>query len=381
MNVLFIVNTFPVNNNSSSGVFNLRAAKSLDKLNSLQIIHLRGWLPGRPLKRQVSVYGFHVLQVFLPFYDRFHPLLTLLQLSIGKLILWQVLKKEIQEVEMIHSVGASLAGVLSAFISKKTDCPHIAQCIGSDVNVDLPSLSKYLKNWTSNVSMFTTNSLDLQKSVYRLYPEARVQTIYRGIDVDLFKPIPIKRNDHVKFLFIGGICDRGVGSYHRDLKGAITLLQSIERLMMRTGKFKVYLGGPCSSDYPEFTRQVEEHVQVVGSLSQQEIIVWMQNVDCVLIPSRLEGLPNVAVEASSCGTTIIGCDTGGMSEIVQDKITGFLIPTGDNEQLADRMKDIIDNKNLSMEMGARARNFVLEKFRDSSFVREYNELYNSLAIR
>lgn len=82
----------------------------------------------------------------------------------------------------------------------------------------------------------------------------------------------------------------------------------------------------------------------------------------LLVPSRSEGLPNVALEAMDHGLAIVATSVGGVPEIVRDGVTGFLVASEDSSQMAERIVTILGDPELSRRMGAQGRTDVTSRF-------------------
>ena len=76
--------------------------------------------------------------------------------------------------------------------------------------------------------------------------------------------------------------------------------------------------------------------------------------------SELLGL--VALEAMASGTPVIASHVGGLPEVVQDGVTGFLVPPGDVDALRERLDQLLRDPALAQRLGANARELVLERF-------------------
>jgi glycosyltransferase involved in cell wall biosynthesis len=85
----------------------------------------------------------------------------------------------------------------------------------------------------------------------------------------------------------------------------------------------------------------------------------MQEFDIVANASSREGLPLVLIEAMSVGRPIVATAVGGVPEVVVDGMTGFLVPPGDSDQLADRLLRLIADASLREQLGRRG----LERYR------------------
>jgi glycosyltransferase involved in cell wall biosynthesis len=96
--------------------------------------------------------------------------------------------------------------------------------------------------------------------------------------------------------------------------------------------------------------------------------------DLLVIPSRQDNLPNTGVEAHSCGTPVVGFNIGGLPDIVNHKITGYLAEPFDVTDLAQGIKWVLDNKKKSA-LSENARKHAIEKFSYPVIARQYKKIY------
>jgi phosphatidylinositol alpha-1,6-mannosyltransferase len=115
--------------------------------------------------------------------------------------------------------------------------------------------------------------------------------------------------------------------------------------------------------------ELSEWVRLTGALPRSEVIGYLQQADVFALPvhTRLaglnpEGLGLAALEAAACGLPVIVGDSGGAPETVRHGVTGFVIPPGDDQQLAARLSWLLDNPQLAQEMGIRGRRRVCAHF-------------------
>ncbi len=108
---------------------------------------------------------------------------------------------------------------------------------------------------------------------------------------------------------------------------------------------------------------------LIGALPRAGVIEQLQQASVFALPVRTrlaglnpEGLGLATLEAASCGLPVIVGDSGGAPETVQDGDTGFVVPSGDHQQLAERLSWLLDNPQLAQEMGARGRGHVCAHF-------------------
>jgi glycosyltransferase involved in cell wall biosynthesis len=72
----------------------------------------------------------------------------------------------------------------------------------------------------------------------------------------------------------------------------------------------------------------------------------------------MDGIPTVIYEAMSLGRPVIASKISGIPEVVKHQVNGYLINPQNSQELAERMKDILHNPEISYQMGKRGRNFV-----------------------
>ena len=77
-----------------------------------------------------------------------------------------------------------------------------------------------------------------------------------------------------------------------------------------------------------------EYINFINGLSHGDVIEKLSESDLFLLPSVEEGIANAVLEAMALGLPVISTDCGGMSEIIIDNKTGFLVPTRDPEAMA-----------------------------------------------
>jgi len=99
-----------------------------------------------------------------------------------------------------------------------------------------------------------------------------------------------------------------------------------------------------------------ENVEFVGAVPQEDVYSFILGARFVLFPSVwYETFGTVMIEAFACGKPVVASNLGSMAEIVKDKETGFLFTAGDPDDLAARVKLLIDDPTLAIELGRNAR--------------------------
>ena len=99
-----------------------------------------------------------------------------------------------------------------------------------------------------------------------------------------------------------------------------------------------------------------------------------------VLPPYSEGLGRVVFEAMATGTAVIGSQVGGIPEIVEDGVTGFLVQPGDETRLAERLRWILEHPDEAQEMGHRARAFAESFFSTGRYIKGYRQIFDVVQL-
>jgi len=129
-------------------------------------------------------------------------------------------------------------------------------------------------------------------------------------------------------------------------------------------------------------RRLAERLGVAKSLDwlghREDLAALYPQLNVLLIPSRSEGMPNVALEAMSHGLPIVATTVGGVPELIHHGRTGMLVPSGDVAAMSRTVGDLLDDPDQRRSLGQEAQREVRERFsvraRGSALARLYREL-------
>jgi glycosyltransferase involved in cell wall biosynthesis len=390
MHVLFLVSSFPSPDNLNNGAHNFRSIKRTTlALNDTLVIHLRSYNFRRKIIENYTIQGVEVV-AFSFFYLPFAPLIIrLLFLEIYKRFFYLFFKGKInKKFRIIHSAGMSFSGVIASYISKRLGISHLGQCMGSDVNIDLPKMKFYLRlvKFSKYCKLLTCNSEALAKIVSQAFEKNKVTIIYRGVDLNQFCFHSQFIEDSITFVYFGGLVDTAINiGVKMNNKGGVTLLYAWQRLheMMVEGNIKmkinlIFAGPEVSEKRVESIIGSSAHswqIKVVGQLDSSRVLEYLRLSSVVIIPSLAEGLPNIAMEAGAVGRAVVGTEVGGMPEIVKQGKTGFLVCPENTINLAECLLKYIVEPDLIISHGKNARSHIEENFDANTYVENYLNLY------
>ena len=118
---------------------------------------------------------------------------------------------------------------------------------------------------------------------------------------------------------------------------------------------------------------IADHVDLVGEVPHDRVAAYLRDATIVVMPSRFEGLPLVALEAASMGRPIVGTAAPGLSQAVVDGTTGVLVH--DDGDLAAAIEGLIVDRDRARALGVAARVRVEELFSLSACVDGYLDVY------
>lgn len=111
---------------------------------------------------------------------------------------------------------------------------------------------------------------------------------------------------------------------------------------------------------------------------QEEVAPWYAICDAVVLTSANEGTPVTIIEALAAGKPVVVTDVGGVSDVVEEAVTGYLVPAGDTDALAERLRRIAADPPAAARMGAAGRDVVLDRYAVSRLVGDVDALYRRL---
>lgn len=130
-------------------------------------------------------------------------------------------------------------------------------------------------------------------------------------------------------------------------------------------------------DFPEFKLSLVGEGLPEGKLSLVEVKIRMKNCYCLVVPSITEGLPRVILEAMALSKPVIASRVGGIPDLVKDGENGFLFEVGNVQELAEKLRILLSNKEMAVEMGKFGRELIQSRFSNEKYIAKYLEMINA----
>ena len=390
LKVVLLVSGFPSSETPSRSLFNKIGAENLGKLADVSIVQFSLWRPGRKflyIDESNSLYKYYRVSIISPVVTSEKALCY--QYKLFEKTASRKLASIFHSVDVIHSVGAHLSGVLGNKLGKIFSKPNVLQLTGSDVNINLPKLKDYkcfanLMSWTQGVGC---NTRELKERFISLMGEAPYMPIIpNGVNINKFdfSPSIHSSSSAIQFLYLGGLPHYNFGNFGRNLKGGLTLLETwkVNEEAINRLNGRLTFAGP-ESDHEiakEYISKMKypEIIQIPGNYTPEDASACMRKSDVIIIPSMMEGLPNVAMEAGALGKCIIASNVGGLPDIIKHDENGLLVEPGDSVKLGDAILKVLSDRLLLDSFSRRIRDVIVRKFNSDDFAPAYIDLYGKV---
>lgn len=208
-----------------------------------------------------------------------------------------------------------------------------------------------------------------ERKLRDLVPSTRVAMIPNAIDTSAFESSHERTPDNdrpVRLLFVGAT---GKLKGENDLIAALTIAKKAnlnvkasllgygaERLVARCDR----LG-------------ISGLIEHLGPVPMDERIAFYKQADIFILPTYAEAMPISIIEAMAAGLAIISTPVGGIAELIDDGIEGFLIQPGDVRALAEKIAFLTENSDSRLAMGKRARKRARREMNFKAYIKRLRE--------
>jgi glycosyltransferase involved in cell wall biosynthesis len=252
-----------------------------------------------------------------------------------------------------------------------------------------PALGSTTQNDISNKQFRAFQDALAEKEIYYIAPsewiatkaeesavvDGPVETIPNCLDIRQFKPIdqalarkelsiPVESN----VVLTGGI------DINDQRKGGDLLVKSLHHLKEQINTEKTIVmtfGSDSIENVPFETRSL-------GWVDSDKLPYIYSSADVMAVPSRYDNLPQIATEPIACGTPVVAFDTGGLSDIVIDGKTGFLVSEYDCYEFSSRLYYLLSNMGKAEKFGKFARQHAVTSWSFEHIARKHHQLYSSI---
>jgi len=219
------------------------------------------------------------------------------------------------------------------------------------------------------------------------FPAERLETVYNGVDAAALAAAPapgLRRDlrlpdDAVLVGHVGRLAP---------VKGQRELLEALAGLRPRHPDLHVALLGEDQETHGAYRAELDRLTASAGldgavrfAGFRADAPAALQELDVLVLPSWIEGLPLVVLEAMAQGTPVVATAVGGTPEAVVDGETGLLVPPRDPAALSTALERLLGDPDLRRRLGEAGRARVRERFDAAAMERRVLEVYDEVAGR
>jgi len=179
-----------------------------------------------------------------------------------------------------------------------------------------------------------------------------------------------------------GVADGEVLLIHssnlRPLKRIDLLLESVSKIRDRNSFKLLILAGGDFKQFSDDVKRLGLEERIIVRENVLEIEEYLQAADLALYTSESESFCLSILEAMFFGCPSVATNVGGIPEVVEDGLTGLLVPSGDSESIARALNELIADGDRRKRLGENARVEANKRFSSDAIIHRYEELYRRL---
>ena len=200
-----------------------------------------------------------------------------------------------------------------------------------------------------------------------------IRVIHLGIDTKIFFPQPVPKYDQPTILFVGKLVRN---------KGVEELIEAISHLYKEFPGLHLKLVGKADNKYEAYLKEKVQKLGIIGQveftgfINKEHLPEEFSKAHVFAAPSYYEGGPGfVYLEAMACGLPVIGCNGSGIDEIIQQEVTGVLVPPKDVVALTNALSKMLKDHKFSAQMGINARDYILNECDSDQCLKKLENFY------
>ncbi|MGD6803327.1 N-acetyl-alpha-D-glucosaminyl L-malate synthase BshA [Rossellomorea vietnamensis] len=294
-----------------------------------------------------------------------------------------VAKRENLDILHVHyAVPHAVCAILAKQMAD-TDLKIVTTLHGTDITVlgyD-PSLTEAIRFGIEQSDHVTAVSHALVDQTYSLItPDKDIETVYNFIDERVYRKVD---SDHLKKEY-GLLPEEKViihVSNFRGVKRVQDVVQAFSRIAKEIPAKLLLVGdGPEMTVICQLVRELglKEKVLFLGKQDSLEELYSLS--DLMLLLSEKESFGLVALEAMACGVPCIGTDIGGIPEVIEDGVNGYICPLGAVDSVSEKAVSLLTNEKLYQDLSENALETARSKFHWSKIVDQYEQIYGKLTV-
>ena len=290
--------------------------------------------------------------------------------------------RKLNNMDIVHVQWPIPNGLGALFLKKIYGVPYINTIHGEEVYLSKRYHTVFALKWFVNnsVKTITNSSATMNSCLEAGIEKDKLNIIPFGVDTNFYRPLKISKNENIfQILAVGYLIER---------KGFEYLIKAVKEVLTQHENVHLTIvgSGPLEEKLKNVIKELklESNAKIMKNVSDEELLHLYTSSDLFVLPSivdsqgNTEGLGVVLLEAMACKLPVIGSDTGGIPDIIEDSKTGLLVPEKDILKLSNDILSLIENEELREKLAVNGYNRVREIFSWEKIAEDYITIYNSV---
>jgi len=288
-------------------------------------------------------------------------------------------QKHVPVLITIHDTRFDCATFMKLHTKKQQICDHNFgfKCLTSGC-IDMKLfIYQFLRNFLFRKSIKKADILispsTFVKKVLERMKNKKVIVITNCIDIKLFESTKNNVEGNNRILFVGRI---------EKYKGLQYLLTAIKKVTFYYPQVKLIVAGEGNDEHlmKKITKEldIEKNVKFLGKVDHDKLISLYKQVDIVCIPSLADNSPLTVYEGMGAGKIVIASKVGGIPDLIEHNITGFLFTPKEPKLLSDIIIRVLSNKDLMKKIRENAKTKARRDFDIEPHINKILSIYKIL---
>jgi glycosyltransferase involved in cell wall biosynthesis len=287
-------------------------------------------------------------------------------------------------VHIVHGHWAIPTGPALVAAARRLKVPSVITLHGGDVYVNVAEGYDFPTRWyvrpvlawtLRNASALTAISEDCKIHALNAgADESSITVVMNGADLRRFSPAPARNSP-------GEFGSRMIFACRQlfPRKGIRFLIEAIAKLKAKYSDINLIIAGdgferPVLEELAK-TLGIGDKTKFLGWIANKELPRYFRGCAVSVIPSLEEGFGIPAAEAMGCEIPVVASDAGGLPEVVENGVTGYVVPKGDAAALANAIDRLLADDALRSQMGKAGRARAIERFDWDLSVKKFEAVY------
>jgi glycosyltransferase involved in cell wall biosynthesis len=261
--------------------------------------------------------------------------------------------------------------------------PHVTSIHGTDIHIIhkysiMKPLIKFIAHFSNAITANSNHTFRLLKKNIGVQNKI-IRKIPMGINIQEYAGIkPFKNTELKTVLFVGRLIA---------WKGISNLIKAIKIVQSKNCHVELIIigEGPKRFELEKLANElsISSNTHFYGNINREKLYQSYKSADVLVLPSTIvdgqtEGLGVVLLEAMASGTPVIGSNTGGIPDIIEDGVNGLLVTPGDPQALADAIIRILENPDLAERFRKAGQETVRDRFSWDVITDQFVEVYQEI---